>query len=84
MQEHSNYIKSPNLRIMHIEEGEEVQAKRVHNIFNKIITEDFPILETVLPRYRNPPGYQIELTKIEPLHGILSLKQQAKRTEKEY
>jgi hypothetical protein len=24
------------------------------------------------------------LTKIEPLHGILSLKQQAQKTEKEY
>jgi hypothetical protein len=26
---------------MGIEEGEEVQAKRMHNIFNKIITENF-------------------------------------------
>jgi hypothetical protein len=27
---------------MGIEEGEEVQAKGMHNIFNKIITENFP------------------------------------------
>jgi hypothetical protein len=27
---------------MGIEEGEEVQAKGMHNIFNKIVTENFP------------------------------------------
>jgi hypothetical protein len=40
-------IKRPNLRIMGIEE--EVQAKGIHNIFNKIITENFPNLEKVMP-----------------------------------
>jgi hypothetical protein len=49
MQELSDSIKRPNLRIMGIEEGEEVQAKGVHNIFNKIISENFPNLEKVLP-----------------------------------
>jgi hypothetical protein len=34
---------------MDIEEGEEVQAKGIRNIFNKIITENFPNLENVLP-----------------------------------
>jgi hypothetical protein len=34
---------------MGIEEGEEVQAKGIHNIFNKIITEDFPNLQKVMP-----------------------------------
>jgi hypothetical protein len=34
---------------MGIEEGEEVQAKRIHNIFNKIITENFPNLEKTMP-----------------------------------
>jgi hypothetical protein len=38
----------PNLRIMGTEE-EEVQAKGICNIFNKIITENFPNLEKVLP-----------------------------------
>jgi hypothetical protein len=33
---------------MGIEEGEEVQAKGIHNIFNKIITENFPNLEKVM------------------------------------
>jgi hypothetical protein len=42
MQELTNSIKRPNLRIMSIERGEEVQAKGIHNIFNKIITEKFP------------------------------------------
>jgi archaeosine-15-forming tRNA-guanine transglycosylase len=37
MQELTNSIKKPNLRIVGIEEGEEVQAKGIHNIFNKII-----------------------------------------------
>jgi hypothetical protein len=45
MQELTDSIKRPNLRIIGIEEGEEVQAKGMHNIFNKIITENFPNLE---------------------------------------
>jgi hypothetical protein len=43
MQVLRNSIKRPNLRIMGIEEGEEVQAKGI--IFNKIITENFPNLK---------------------------------------
>jgi hypothetical protein len=42
-------IKRPNLRIMGIEEGEEVQAKGIHDIFNKIITENLPNLEKTMP-----------------------------------
>jgi hypothetical protein len=34
---------------MGIEEGEEVQAKGICNIFNKIITENFPNLEKAMP-----------------------------------
>jgi hypothetical protein len=48
MQELTDSIKRPNLRIMSIE-GEEVQAKGMHNIFNKIITEKFPNLEKTMP-----------------------------------
>jgi chromosome segregation ATPase len=47
MQELTDSIKRPNLRIVDIEEREEVQAKGIHNIFNKTITENFPNLETV-------------------------------------
>jgi chromosome segregation ATPase len=45
MQELTDSIKGSNLRIMGIEEGEEVQSKGIHNIYNKIITENFPNLE---------------------------------------
>jgi hypothetical protein len=50
LQELTESIKRPNLRIMGIEEGEEVQAKRMSNIFNKIIMENFPNLEKDIPR----------------------------------
>jgi hypothetical protein len=49
IQEFRNSIKIPNLRIMGIEEGEEVQAKGICNIVNKIRVENFPNLEKVLP-----------------------------------
>jgi chromosome segregation ATPase len=49
IQELTDFIKRPNLRIMGIEEGKEVQAKGMHNIFNKMITENFPNLEKIRP-----------------------------------
>jgi hypothetical protein len=49
MEELTDSIKRPNLRIMDIEEEEEVQAKGMHNIFNKIITENFTNLEKSTP-----------------------------------
>jgi hypothetical protein len=49
MQELTNTIKRSNLRIMGIEEGEEVQSKGMCNIFNKIITQNFPNLEKTMP-----------------------------------
>jgi hypothetical protein len=49
MQELTDTIKRPNLRIMGIEEGEEVQEKGMYNIFNKIITENFSNLEQTMP-----------------------------------
>jgi hypothetical protein len=49
MQELTDSIKRLNLRIIGIEEGEEVQAKAMHNIVNKIITENFPNLEETMP-----------------------------------
>jgi hypothetical protein len=48
MQELTGFIKRPNLRIMSIEE-EEVQAKEMCDIFNTIITENFPNLEKTMP-----------------------------------
>jgi chromosome segregation ATPase len=49
MQELTDSIKKLNLRITGIEEGDEVQAKGISNIFNKIITENFPNLEKTMP-----------------------------------
>jgi oligoribonuclease NrnB/cAMP/cGMP phosphodiesterase (DHH superfamily) len=85
MQEFSDSIKKTNLRIMGIEEGDEVQAKVIHNIFNETITGNIPNLKKFCTfKYRKPPGYQTYLIKIEPLYSILSLKQLAQRTEKKY
>jgi hypothetical protein len=41
--------QKPNLKIMDIEEGEEVQAKGFCNIFNKINTQNNPNLEKTMP-----------------------------------
>jgi chromosome segregation ATPase len=49
MQELTDSIKRPNMRIMGIEDKEEIQAKGMHNIFNKIITENLPNLEKAMP-----------------------------------
>jgi hypothetical protein len=49
MQELTDSIKRPNLRIMGIEKGEEVQTKGVHNIFNKMNRENFPNLKKAMP-----------------------------------
>jgi hypothetical protein len=49
MKELSNSIKRPELRIMGIEEREEVQAKEIQNIINKIIPKHSPNLKKVLP-----------------------------------
>jgi phage terminase Nu1 subunit (DNA packaging protein) len=69
-QELSDSDKRQNLQI--IKEGEEVQAKAVRNITNKIIAEISQILRKSCPfRYRKPPEHQADLTKIEPICGIL-------------
>jgi hypothetical protein len=49
MQELTDSSKRPNLTIMGIEEGEEVQAKEIRNIFNKIRTENFTNLVKTMP-----------------------------------
>jgi hypothetical protein len=69
---------------MGIEEGEGVQAKGIHNIFNKIITENFPNLEKAMPMQIQKASRTPDLMKIELPHDILSLKQQAQRRKKEY
>jgi hypothetical protein len=58
---------------MGIEEGEEVQAKEIHNIFNKIITENFQNLEKVLPiQVQEAPRTpnRLDKNKTSPWHII--------------
>ena len=59
IQEIWDTIKNPNLRIIGIEEGEELQIKGPENIFKKIIEENFPNLKNNIPMkvqeaYRTP------------------------------
>jgi chromosome segregation ATPase len=85
MQELTNSINRPNLRIMGTEEGEEVQEKGMSNIFNKIITENFPNLEKSIPIQMQEDSRTANSSDQNRLHhGILSLKQQVEKLEKEY
>jgi hypothetical protein len=45
MQDIWDTIKRPNLQIMRVEEGEEIQTKSIDKVFNRIIAESFPNLE---------------------------------------
>jgi chromosome segregation ATPase len=81
MQEITDSIKRPNLRIMGIEEGEQVQAKGEHNIFNKIITENSPNLEKTMPiqvqeasRTQNKP----DQNRTTPRHSIIKTSTEAR------
>ena len=49
IQEIWDSMKRPNLRIIGVEEGEELQLKGPENIFNKIIEENFPNLKKDIP-----------------------------------
>jgi hypothetical protein len=59
---------------MGIEEGEEVQAKQMYNIVNKIITENFPNIEKTMPiqvqkAYRAPN--RLDQNRTTPQHIII-------------
>jgi chromosome segregation ATPase len=85
MQELTNSIKRPNMRIMNSEEGKEVQAKGIHNIVNKIITENIPNLEKVMTiQVQEASRTPSRLDQNRLPHDTLSLKQQAQRIVKEY
>jgi hypothetical protein len=45
MQDTWETMKRPNLRIIGVEEGEEIQTKVIDNLFNRITAEDFPNLK---------------------------------------
>jgi chromosome segregation ATPase len=85
MQELTDSIKRPSLRIMGIEEGEEVQTKGMHNIFYKIITKNFPNLEKTMPiQVQEASRTTNRYDKIKLCHDISLLKQQAQRQDKGY
>jgi septation ring formation regulator EzrA len=73
MQDLSDSIKKPNMRIMGIEE-EEVQAKEICNVCNKIITENFPNLKKVLPiqvQEASRTPNRLDQTRTSPWHIII-------------
>jgi hypothetical protein len=85
MQKLTDSIKRPNLRTMGIEEGEEVQAKEISNIFNKIITNNFPNLVKIMPiqvqeASRTPNRH--DQNRSTPQHIVI--KKQAQRIQKAY
>jgi hypothetical protein len=45
MQDIWDTMKRPNLQIMGVEEGEEIQTKGIENIFNRIIAENLTLRE---------------------------------------
>jgi hypothetical protein len=70
---------------MHIGEREEVQAKWIHNVFNKIITENFPNPEKFLPiqvQETSRTSNRLDQNRISPQHIII--KTISTRTEKEH
>jgi chromosome segregation ATPase len=84
LQELSSSIKRPNMKVMGIEERQEVQVKGIHNIFNKIITENFPNIEKVLPTQvqeasRTPN--RLDQNRTSPWHIIMKTTSIEKRKE---
>jgi hypothetical protein len=61
------------------------QTKGINNIFNKIITENFPNLEKAMPiQVQEESRTPARLDQNRIAHDILSLKQQAQGIEKKY
>jgi hypothetical protein len=80
---------------MGIEEEEQIQTKEIHNIFNKIITENFPNLEKTIPiqvqeasrtpnrldRNRTTPQHIIiKITSTETRERILKVAREKKKS----
>jgi hypothetical protein len=74
MQELSYSIKRPNLRMMEIKEGEEVQAKGICNMFDKMITEKFPNFKKVFSiqvQEASRTPNRLDQNRTTPLHIII-------------
>jgi hypothetical protein len=75
MQELTDSIKRPHLKIIGIEEGEEVQEKGMYNILNKIITENFPNLQktmTIQVQEASRTPNRLDQTRTTPQHTIIT------------
>jgi chromosome segregation ATPase len=68
-QELRNSIKTPNVQIMGIK-GEEVQAKKICNIFNKIIAENFPNLELSIQVQASGAPNRVDQNRTSPQYII--------------
>jgi hypothetical protein len=78
-------IRRPNLRIMGIAEGEETPAKGICNIFNKIITENFPNLKKTMAIQVQESSWTLNrLEQNRNTRQHIIIKQQAQRIQKEY
>jgi hypothetical protein len=64
-------LKRKKRQKMDIEEGEEVQAKGIEIIFNKIIAKFSQILRRWWARFRWLLAYQIDKITKESVHSIL-------------
>ena len=69
-------MKRSNLRIIGIEEGTEIQTKGMNNLFNEIISENFPNLKNEMENqiqeaYRTP-GAQ-NYNRSTPRHIIMKI-----------
>jgi hypothetical protein len=58
-------MKRPNLQIMGIVEGEEIQTKRIENLFNRLVAENFHNIKKESKRCRKFPDHQTIRTKKE-------------------
>jgi hypothetical protein len=68
--------KTPNLTILGIKEGKEVQAKGIYKIFNKITTENFPNLKKVLPiqvQELSRTSNRLDQNRTSPWHIIIKI-----------
>jgi hypothetical protein len=76
MQKFNNSIKIPNLKIMGIEEREDMETKGILNIFNKIITENFPNLEKTMPiqvQEASSTPNRLDQSRTTPQHIIIKI-----------
>ena len=61
-------MKRPNLRIIGIEEGTEIQTKGMNNLFNEIISENSPNLKNEMENQIKEALQSTKCTKLQQIH----------------